>query len=63
MQSLMREFACVRDASIALFETFDTEMLALSGIANKTEATVESIGRVIVGHEIHHMDVIKAKYL
>lgn len=63
MQSLMREFACVRDASIALFETFDAEMLAHSGIANKTEATVESIGRVIVGHEIHHMDVIKAKYL
>lgn len=63
MHSLMREYACVRDASIALFETFDAEMLTRTGTANKTEATVESIGRVIVGHEIHHMDVIKSKYL
>jgi uncharacterized damage-inducible protein DinB len=63
MHSLMREFACVRDASIALYETFDAEMLARTGTANKTEATVESIGRVITGHEIHHMDVIKSKYL
>ncbi len=63
MQALMREFACVRDASIVLFESFDTEMLERIGTANKTEATVESIGRVIVGHEIHHMDVIKSKYL
>jgi hypothetical protein len=63
MQALMREFACVRDASIVLFESFDSEMLERIGTANKTEATVESIGRVIVGHEIHHMDVIKSKYL
>ena len=63
MQSLMREYACVRDASIALFEHFTPEMLQQTGTANKTEATVESIGRVIVGHEIHHMDVIKSKYL
>ena len=63
MQSLMREFACVRDASIALFEHFTADMLQAAGTANKTEATVESIGRVIVGHEIHHMDVIKSKYL
>jgi len=63
MQSLMREYACVRDASIALFETFDADILQNVGTANKTEATVESIGRVIVGHEIHHMDVIKSKYL
>lgn len=63
MQSLMREFACVRDASIALFETLDTEMLARTGMANKTEVSAESIGRVIVGHEIHHMNIIKEKYL
>lgn len=63
MHSLMREYACVRDASIALFESFDAEMMERIGTANKTEATVESIGRVIVGHEIHHMDVIKSKYL
>ncbi|MFN3529211.1 MAG: DinB family protein [Bacteroidia bacterium] len=63
MYNLMREFACVRDASIALFESFSPAMLAKKGIANKTEATVESIGRVIVGHEIHHMNIIKERYL
>jgi uncharacterized damage-inducible protein DinB len=63
MHDLMKEYACVRDASIALFESFDEAMMQRKGTANKTEATVESIGRVIVGHEIHHMDVIKTKYL
>lgn len=63
MASLAREFAFVRNAHIALFESFDQEMLARVGKANKTEASVESIGRVIVGHETHHMNIIKERYL
>jgi uncharacterized damage-inducible protein DinB len=63
MADLAHEFAMVRNATIALFESFTPAMLEKEGIANKSQVTVGSIGRVCVGHEIHHMNVIKAKYL
>lgn len=63
MASLAREFAFVRDSNIALFESFTAEALTRTGKANKTEVSVESIGRVIVGHETHHMNIIKERYL
>lgn len=63
MAALAREFAFVRNANIALFESFNTDMLGRTGKANKTEASVESVGRVIVGHETHHMNIIKERYL
>lgn len=63
MADLAHEFAMVRNATVALFESFTAEMLEKEGVANKSRVTVASIGRVCVGHEIHHMDVIKSKYL
>lgn len=63
MADLAHEFAMVRNATVALFESFTSEMLEKEGVANKSRVTVSSIGRVCVGHEIHHMDVIKSKYL
>lgn len=63
MAELAHEFAMVRNATLALFESFTPDMLDKTGIANKSKVTVASIGRVCVGHEIHHMNVIKTKYL
>ncbi len=63
MADLAHEYAMVRNATVALFESFTPEMLSSRGVANKREVTVESIGRVCVGHEIHHMNVIKERYL
>ena len=63
LKDLAEEFQTVRLATISLFESFDDEMLARSGVANDNRATVNALGFIIVGHEIHHIGVIKERYL
>jgi hypothetical protein len=61
--SLIEEFETVRQASISLFKNFDEEMLMRSGKTAAGEATVISIGYMICGHAIHHMNVVRERYL
>ncbi|MBL4735164.1 MAG: DinB family protein [Flavobacteriales bacterium] len=63
LKDLAQEYQDVRNASIALFGSFDEEMLARSGTANGNKATVLALGFIIVGHELHHRAVIEDKYL
>lgn len=60
---LMEEFTCTRKASISLFKSFTIEMLTLSGVANGSEMTVRAFGFIIAGHQMHHLNVIKERYL
>ncbi len=59
---LLREFELVRETTIILFETFDDEMLKRLGNCNNTQMSALALGFVIVGHVIHHMNIIKDKY-
>lgn len=60
---LLEEFRCTRKASISLFKSFTGEMLTLSGIANGSDMTVRALGFVIAGHQMHHLKIIKERYL
>jgi hypothetical protein len=57
------EFMAVRDSSISLFEPMTSEMLGFMGSANGLAVNAEMLGFMIVGHTIHHMDVIDNRYL
>ena len=63
LTDLAAEYTQVRGATMSLFSTFDEEMLEKGGVANGSKATVLGLGFVIVGHEIHHTNVIKERYL
>ncbi len=63
MESLLREYQAVRQATIALFENFTEEMLNSNGTANDKIMTVRALGYAILGHEVHHVEVIKSRYL
>jgi len=63
LKDLAAEYQSVRNATISLFDSFDDEMMARGGMANGNKATVNALGFVIVGHETHHMSVIKDRYL
>jgi hypothetical protein len=39
------------------------EMLEFKGKANNLEMTARAIGFMIVGHNIHHMNILKERYL
>lgn len=61
--SLVAELELVHQSTVALFESFDAEMLAASGVANGNSVYVEGIGFIIVGHGLHHLALFKERYL
>lgn len=62
-KSLTEEFKAVRITTEMLFDSFNSEMINQSGIANNNPVTVNAIGFIIVGHLNHHKDIIESRYL
>lgn len=63
LNSLMNEFETVRKASVSLFETFSDEIMLRTGTTASGSCTVLALGYMICGHAIHHMNVIRERYL
>lgn len=62
-ESLVQEFLAVRKATEVLFKSFSEKALAASGTANNNEATVLSIGFILLGHVNHHKKILAERYL
>lgn len=60
---LLEEFTYLRESTILLFSSFNSEMLAMLGSVNGSDMSVRALGFIIAGHELHHLKVIKEKYL
>jgi hypothetical protein len=60
---LIAELQSVQRASATLFASFDEEQLESSGIANGKPIYVLGIAYILVGHTLHHMDILKERYL
>jgi uncharacterized damage-inducible protein DinB len=63
MNDLVHEFSLVRESNIALFRSFDQEMLSRRGMANNYLVSVRAILFMMLGHDLHHQEVMKSKYL
>ena len=63
ISNLGNEYLAVRIATIHLFQNMTKEMIDLKGTASGVEFTVRSFPFIIAGHELHHVEVIKEKYL
>jgi uncharacterized damage-inducible protein DinB len=63
LSDLAEEFYLVRKSNLLLFKSFSEEELSRTGIANDGEVSVEALLHIIAGHENHHINVIKEKYL
>ena len=62
LNSLLEEYQLVRLASIAFFSNLNEEELSRTGIAGGKEISVLAIGFILVGHPIHHFEVIMERY-
>jgi len=60
--SLLEEYLAVRRATLSLFQNLSPEMLSRTGTANGHTFSVEMIGVVIAGHELHHLNVLRNRY-
>lgn len=61
--SLIEEYQLIRKSSQILLETLEPSVLNNTGTANGNEISVDTIGKLIVGHNIHHLNIIKERYL
>ena len=60
---LLLDLKNVRAATLSLMKSFSTAQLQLTGKAWKFELTVEDFLKATIGHEIHHINIIKERYL
>lgn len=63
LQTLLDEYLSLRESTIQFFKNLSPEMAVRTGIANGQEISVRALGYIIPGHEIHHLGVIKERYL
>ncbi len=63
LSSLLEEYQLVRKSSQILLETANSSALKNIGIANGNQISAETIGKLIVGHNIHHLNIIEERYL
>jgi len=57
------EFRLLRESNLLLFKSFTPEMFRRKGFANESSISVLAILFIIAGHEKHHMNILKEKYL
>lgn len=63
ISSIINEYKTVRAATLSLFESFDEQALMRIGSANNKKFSVLLSGVIIVGHEMHHLNIIRERYL
>lgn len=61
--NLMEEFEAVRMATIMQFQHFTDDMLVRIGAASNNPVSSRALGFIIIGHELHHMSILKERYL
>src|SRR6185503_7797736 len=63
LADLAEEFACVRRGNLLLFGSFDDQTLDRRGIASQNEVSVRALLYILAGHERHHLDILRTRYL
>lgn len=62
-KKLLKEYKAVRKSTLHLLKNLTQEMYLRKGIANNTETNVQKIAYFLAGHEVHHINILKEKYL
>lgn len=61
--SIGLEWEWLRKSHIALFHSLEADQLDFRGEANQVGVSPRAIGFFMVGHQLHHFQVIREKYL
>lgn len=62
-EDLLQELGIVQQGSFLLFNSFDEGQLERSGTANGASIYVAAIGFIIIGHTVHHKQILEQRYL
>lgn len=61
-KDLMQDYQNARNASISLMNCLSKEQWQLKGQIWKFNLNIEEIMRAVIGHEFHHLNIIKERY-
>jgi uncharacterized protein (DUF302 family)/uncharacterized damage-inducible protein DinB len=62
-EDLLSDYEAVRAASLTLLRGLDREVWLRRGIANGYPVTVRGLAFHIAGHELHHLAIVRERYL
>ena len=62
-EKVLDDYKCARNASLSFMDCLAQEQWELKGQVWKFHLTVEEIMRAIIGHDMHHFNVLQKKYL
>lgn len=60
---LIAEYKVVRAASVALFDSLFPEEWNRRGVASGQGVSVRALAWIAAGHEIHHLEILRTRYL
>ncbi|MGH7604019.1 MAG: DinB family protein [Gemmatimonadaceae bacterium] len=63
LAELASELDALRQANIFFFRHLDEDAWARRGIASGAEVTVRALAYIIAGHELHHRQILRTRYL
>lgn len=63
LASLADELEAVRWATLAFFDSLVPDEWERRGVANGNAATVRGLAWIIAGHELHHLNILRTRYL
>lgn len=63
MKSILHELDIVRESTIAMYDGMHPDMLDKTGPARDVTISVRALGFAIVGHVMHHEEIIRSRYL
>jgi len=63
LADLAEEFEHLRRSNIHFFRGLSDAAWARRGTANDSEVSVRALAHIIAGHEVHHVEILKTRYL
>lgn len=63
LADIAAELEAVRQSTIFLFRHMDEQAWTRRGVANNAEVSVRALAYIIAGHELHHREILRTRYL
>ncbi len=63
LSALLADLRAARASTVSLFSGFNEDELARPGHAGDKQYTVRSLAYITAGHERHHLDILRERYL
>jgi hypothetical protein len=63
LSDLASEFETIRQSTLFLLKHLSDEAWVRRGVASENEVTVRALAHIIAGHELHHLEILRSRYL